>query len=890
MRKLLVIVALFAMFFTAGTHFVSASENFTVQIDTFLDGENDILGQSVATGKGRGEKYAFNNAGISANYDFAFYAVNGVIRDDLPENYEFTVRQNMKITAIFHPHGRVAQNQLRHVVVFADSNGYILDVQYVAEGGNASDASITLPDKPNAVVATQRWKTSGDVTSLEGVNSNRVYYLQYELVGSVEEVELLVIDGQGSGFYDVNEVVTVTANPTKDGVPFSHFADENGHVLSTKSTYKFTMVKETTISAIYSLDAAPTAPLVNMTDTLNLRLGHTSYVGQFELATGYELVEYGFIISRSSDILTLDSLGATIVPSNVHNGQTGEFLRSFPTDTYNSVRAYLIVLNTVTEQTEVFYSQNMTGEPTLSEQIIYQTGFESSEGFASSNTYNNVPINSQGPEGFKWNFFYGTPSTTGAISGSQSAQMRVYSENSNRGYTEMAFSLNNVYKITFDAANTEGVNVNLYYSVDDGESYQLAQLFELTTSLANYEFELPTISNNVRFKFELVKDSGGTYRLYIDNVKIYSYAALASHEVVYNDEGIITTSNIPNGSTISYTPTKEGHTFNGWYLDQALTQPYIAPTVLQSLVLYAGYNINQYTLTFNTNGGSSITALNQDFGSVVLEPTAPTREGYTFAGWYTDNNTFNNEYSFETMPADNQTIFARWTANNYTITFDSNGGTAVTAITQPYQSSVVAPSNPTYGELVFQGWYTDDETFVDLYIFSTMPLNGITLYAKWGSEEVGPQPQGFTETFGTDIKAAYSNGTFTGVNGVVWTYVHARNQETFGIDGTGIMLRRVAEGSSLSATFTTGISSFSFEYRKAFTGTGNRLYSVDVTNNGETTTYVIPPFGSASGADATVRTFELTGLNLLGETTIRIYATGTTQATFDNFSWTTNPS
>lgn len=102
------------------------------------------------------------------------------------------------------------------------------------------------------------------------------------------------------------------------------------------------------------------------------------------------------------------------------------------------------------------------------------------------------------------------------------------------------------------------------------------------------------------------------------------------------------------------------------------------------------------------------------------------------------------------------------------------------------------------------------------------------------------------------------------------------------------MLRRSAEKSSLSATFTSEIGKFSFQYRKAFTGgENNRNYKVDVTNNGITTTYTIPTFG-ASGTDETVHTFAQE-LNLEGEVVIKIYATGAKgnqQATFDNFAWT----
>ncbi|HHW79298.1 MAG TPA: hypothetical protein GX742_00690, partial [Acholeplasmataceae bacterium] len=155
-------------------------------------------------------------------------------------------------------------------------------------------------------------------------------------------------------------------------------------------------------------------------------------------------------------------------------------------------------------------------------------------------------------------------------------------------------------------------------------------------------------------------------------------------------------------------------------------------------------------------------------------------------------------------------------------------------------------------------------------------------------DPVDPIEGQFHETFETStVAGSYTDGSFTGVNGVEWTFVHARNEDGFLIDGKGILLRRANEPSSLSATFANGVGEFSFEYRKAYTGASERTYSVDVTNNGETVTHVLPGFGTG-GADDTIHTFEL-DLNLTGEVVIKVYATGADgnqQAVFDNFKWT----
>ncbi len=161
----------------------------------------------------------------------------------------------------------------------------------------------------------------------------------------------------------------------------------------------------------------------------------------------------------------------------------------------------------------------------------------------------------------------------------------------------------------------------------------------------------------------------------------------------------------------------------------------------------------------------------------------------------------------------------------------------------------------------------------------------IVLVIKEGGDV---QPETIIETFDASTATGqYGDGSFTGVNGVVWTYVHARDEGDTPIDGKGIMLRRADEPSSLSATFANGVKEISFQYRKAFTGQAARTYKVDVTNNGVTTTYDLPEFGAGTGAQTDVYTFSQV-LNLTGEVTIKIYATGATgnqQAVFDNFAW-----
>ena len=156
------------------------------------------------------------------------------------------------------------------------------------------------------------------------------------------------------------------------------------------------------------------------------------------------------------------------------------------------------------------------------------------------------------------------------------------------------------------------------------------------------------------------------------------------------------------------TPTREGYTFAGW-------SPSVAGTVTANATYTATWEINQYTITFNTNGGSTIAAITQDYNTAVQAPANPTKEGHTFKKWDTAIPA--------TMPAENITITAEWTVNQYTITFNTNGGSAIDPITQDYGTAIVAPANPTKSGYTFTGW--------DKTIPSTMPAENITVTATW---------------------------------------------------------------------------------------------------------------------------------------------------------------
>ena len=158
-------------------------------------------------------------------------------------------------------------------------------------------------------------------------------------------------------------------------------------------------------------------------------------------------------------------------------------------------------------------------------------------------------------------------------------------------------------------------------------------------------------------------------------------------------------------------PTREGYTFIGW--DKAI--PATMPA--EDMTLTAQWSINQYTITFDTDGGSAIAPITQDYGTAIAAPAAPTKTGYTFAGW--------DKTIPATMPAGDMTIKANWAVNQYTITFDTDGGSAIAPITQGYGTAITAPADPTKTGYTFAGW--------DRTIPATMPARDMTITAQWAA-------------------------------------------------------------------------------------------------------------------------------------------------------------
>lgn len=243
------------------------------------------------------------------------------------------------------------------------------------------------------------------------------------------------------------------------------------------------------------------------------------------------------------------------------------------------------------------------------------------------------------------------------------------------------------------------------------------------------------------------------------SMTVYAHWKIKSYTVTFNANGgsvSPTSKTVEYGTTISSfpTPTRTGYTFGGWSTSASGGSLISSLKVTKDQTLYANWLINQYKVTFNANGGKvSPTSLTYEYGQVTDVFPTPTREGYTFQGWYTSASGGTKITSLKVTK--NQTIYAHWEETSYTVTFNANGGkVSTTSIMAKYDEDITLPT-PTREGYKFLGWWDDEVGNVGYYSYTVK--KSVTLKAHWqiSSYHVIFNANGGTFTDGTTLNMSY---------------------------------------------------------------------------------------------------------------------------------------
>ena len=297
--------------------------------------------------------------------------------------------------------------------------------------------------------------------------------------------------------------------------------------------------------------------------------------------------------------------------------------------------------------------------------------------------------------------------------------------------------------------------------------------------------------------------AGGAKYTPSKNITVYAHWTPNTYTVTYNANG---GTGAPSSQTKTYgvdltlsstKPTRTGYSFSKWNTKTDGTGTNYSAggkyTSNANVTLYAQWTPNTYTVTYNANGGSGApSAQTKTYGvDLTLSSTKPTRTGYTFSKWNTKSDGSGTNYSAGGNYTSNAnvTLYAQWTPNTYTVTYNANGGTgAPSSQTKTYGVDLTLSSTkPTRTGYTFSKWNTKSDGSGTNYSAGgnyTSNAN-VTLYAQWtpntytvtyNANGGSGAPSAQTKTYGVDLTLSSTKPTRTGYTFSKW------NTKT---DGTG---------------------------------------------------------------------------------------------------------
>lgn len=195
-------------------------------------------------------------------------------------------------------------------------------------------------------------------------------------------------------------------------------------------------------------------------------------------------------------------------------------------------------------------------------------------------------------------------------------------------------------------------------------------------------------------------------------------------------------------------PSRSGYIFSGWYTQEVddngsgtKVEPTTPAFIASDHTLYARWKLSSYLVSFDSNGGGSIDSITVMFGSPYGTLAEPTKDGYTFEGWYTAeiNNNGSGSKVENTTPVSSfapHMLYAQWTASTYQIGFDANGGTTESSLNVTFGSPYGTLPNPSREGYTFNGWYTSETdgngSGTRITAASTVcTISNQMLYAQW---------------------------------------------------------------------------------------------------------------------------------------------------------------
>jgi len=301
---------------------------------------------------------------------------------------------------------------------------------------------------------------------------------------------------------------------------------------------------------------------------------------------------------------------------------------------------------------------------------------------------------------------------------------------------------------------------------------------------------------------------GDAYKTEGYQIRVVATDTIAPQIIIQDDEGILPSGStsmndlsvtVEDTSSFTVSATKDSSEYpwpqNSLFIESGIYT--VTATDALGNVSSVDFTIQktgEYLVTFNSQGGTPVGAISVPVDTNFASPDQPAKTGYTFAGWYKEATCI-TAWNFDTsIVTQNLTLYAKWVINQYTVNFDSQGGTAVSAKVVNYLSKVTAPTSPAKSGYTFAGWYKE-LAYTTVWNFATDAVTDNTvIYAKWilnPSAVLGLKAE---STGYNSIKLSW-----TQVSGVTYEIYRATSSA-----GTYVKLGDVAAATYTSTSLTTG--------------------------------------------------------------------------------------
>jgi uncharacterized repeat protein (TIGR02543 family) len=625
----------------------------TVQVQL---GENTPTPRTAITGLEYGQVISFDvGTWEYENYEFLGFIVEGKVAQTIQEAQTFRMNETMDIVAYFKPVNTTA-------VIFMDSNHDFVDVKYTDGSGVLTQVpAFTELSKPG--LAAVGWNVENIASHVFAEDT--IVYLEYANDSGVKTLTYDEGAGVATTTFAYNSLVTVTANGSGT---FSHWL-KDGKVASLNQTYKFTMVDDHTVEAVY--DDASFVPdsdtLVTVSDIFEVETGYDTIVGQFHLGANEEVVEWGIVESEIPGGITFDTPDVEIFKSTRYNETSNEFMMSFnqtATEIIN-YRGFVTTINTLTGEVKTTYS------------YYQEIGVEESfvETFDTSNatgSYNDSSF--VGIEGINWTYTESRDGNSDANSSGINLPALMLRDNtstisSNTISGGISFFEVKLYK-GFTGGGSRQVEVFI-----NGESVGTSDVFDdyyehiLLIENINIEGDFTIEIKNITAKQIIIDDITWGYSTPSilateantpSSITITGDTSVNMNESIQlsaDTEAVIWVSSDSEVLTVDQTGLVTGVTEG---TANVTAHSFYNHSVLDTITI-TGLGLVTYDVTFDNDGTTNVVTV--DGGNPVAEPTDPTKAGYVFEGWFTSSDgglTLDTEWNFATGVQDNITLYANW--------------------------------------------------------------------------------------------------------------------------------------------------------------------------------------------------------------------------------------